>query len=85
MFLDGELLHLFIRVFAHIVDKACKVVFLANTAKFLVELVHDDMHAHVVIWTRAGLVVASIIEVIRARVSAVSSRNHIVATYRAFD
>ena len=49
MFLDSELLHLFIRVFAHIVDKACKIVFLADTAEFLVELVHDDMHAYIVL------------------------------------
>ena len=81
MFLDGELL----RVFAHIVDTACKVVFLAYTAEFFVKLVHDDIHAYIVLWARTGLVVASIIEVIRARVSAVSGRNEIVATYRAFD
>ena len=73
--------HLFIRVFAHIVDKACKIVFLADTAEFLVELVHDDMHTYVVIWTRTGFVMATIVEIIRAGMSAVSGRNHIVAAY----
>lgn len=68
MFLDSELLHLFIRVFAHIVDKACKIVFLADTAEFLVELVHDDMHAYIVLWACTSLVVASVVKVIRARV-----------------
>ena len=85
MLLDGRFLYLPIRVFAHVVDKACKVVFLANAAEFLVELVHDDMHAHVVIWTRTGFVMATIVEIIRAGMSAVPGRNHIVAAYRAFD
>ena len=43
------------------------------------------MHAHVVIWTRTGFVMATIVEIIRARMSAVPGRNHIVTAYRAFD
>ena len=75
MFLDGCFLHLFIRVFGHVVDKACKVVFLANAAEFFVKLVHDDMHTYIILWARAGLVVALIVEVIRTRMSAVSGRD----------
>ena len=85
MFLNGCFLHLLVRVFAHVVDKACKIVFLADTTEFLVELVYDDMHAYIVLWARASLVMTSIIEVIRAGMSAVPGRNHIVAAYRAFD
>ena len=75
MFLNGCLLHLLVGIFAHIVDKACEIVFLADTAELFVELIHDDMHTYIVLWVRTGLVVASIVEVIRTRVSAVSGRN----------
>ena len=33
MFLDSGFLHLLVRIFTHVVDKACKVIFLADTAK----------------------------------------------------
>lgn len=81
MFLDSCFLHLLVGIFGHVVDKARKIVFLADTTELFVELIHDGMHTYIVLWTRAGLVMASIIEVIRAGVSAVSSRDYIVAAY----
>lgn len=79
VFFDGQVLHFLFRVFGHIIYECWEIVFVADSVKLFVELIHDYVHANIVLRTRAGFVVATdvvcSVDLWKSLKSAINARN----------